>query len=303
MASPQLQILVEMLRQRPEGERTVPEIREGFEELARELFPAPADVKTEGVDAGGVPVEWVAVPESDPENVVFYLHGGGYFIGSLNTHREFISRLCRVTRARALNVGYRLAPENPFPAAVEDAVAAWRWLLGQGANAQRTIIAGDSAGGGLTVCALVAIRDAGLPLPAAAVCISPWTDMENSGESMTSKADADPIIQKEFIDQATAHYIQNSDPRNPLASPIYADLSGLPPILIHVGENETLLDDSARLAERAKAAGMDVTLEVWDEMIHVWHIFAAILPEGQQAIDRIGEWVREKLRTTAGAPS
>jgi acetyl esterase/lipase len=300
MASPELQALIEMLKERPEGDRTVPEIRQGFEEIA-ELWPVPADVKTQPVDANGVPSEWVAVPSSDPGNVIYYLHGGGYIIGSLNTHREFVSRLCRATGARALVADYRLAPESPFPAAVEDAVTAYRWLLGQGVDPKRTIIAGDSAGGGLTVAALVAIRDAGLELPAAAVCISPWTDMEGIGESMTTKAAVDPIIQKEFLDESAAHYMAGGDFRAPLASPIYADLSGLPPLLIHVGEAETLLDDSTRLAERAKVAGTEVTLEVWDEMIHVWHIFASMLPEGQQAIDRIGEWVKEKLGTTSGA--
>jgi acetyl esterase/lipase len=300
MANPQLQSLIQMLLQRPEGERTIQEMRDGFDALAQ-LFPLPADVATEKVEANGVPCEWVSVSGSDASTVIFYLHGGGYIIGSPNTHRECVSRICRATGARALVVDYRLAPEHPFPAAVEDAVTAYRWLLAQGIDPQRTIIAGDSAGGGLTAGALVAIRDAGLPMPAAAVCISPWTDMESSGESMTTKASVDPIVQKEFLDIAANHYLGGADPRAPLASPIYANLSGLPPMLIHVGECETLLDDSTRLAESARAAGVDVTLEVWDEMIHVWHIFAAMLPEGQQAIDRISEWVREKLSVPATA--
>jgi acetyl esterase/lipase len=300
MASPELKALVEMLKQRPEGDRTIAEIRQGFEEMTA-LWPVAADVKSEKVDANGIPAEWVSVPTSDPASVIYYLHGGGYIIGSPNTHREFVSRLCRAAGSRALVVDYRLAPENPFPAAVEDAVAAWRWLLGQGVDPKRTVISGDSAGGGLTASALVAIRDAGLPLPAAAVLISPWTDMEGSGDSMTSKASVDPIIQKEFLDESAGHYIAGGDPRAPLASPIYADLAGLPPLLIHVGECETLLDDSTRLADRARAAGVDVTLEVWDEMIHVWHIFGPMLPEGRQATERIGEWVREKLGATAAA--
>jgi acetyl esterase/lipase len=289
-----------MLRQRPEGERTIQESREAFEALGA-LFPLGADVRAEKVDAGGVPSEWVSVPASDPEMVIYYLHGGGYVIGSPNTHREFVSRLCRATGARALVPDYRLGPENPFPAAVDDALSAYRWLLDQGAEPAKTIIAGDSAGGGLTISTLVAARDAGLPLPAAAVCISPWTDLAITGESMASRAAADPIIEKRFLEEAVGHYLAGGNSRAPLASPLYADLSGLPPLLLHAGDAETLLDDSTRLAERAKAAGVDVTLEVWDEMIHVWHIFAAMLPEGQQAIDRIGEWVREKLGASIGA--
>jgi len=300
MASPQLQSLVQMLSQRPEGERSIQEMRDGFDALAA-LFPLAADVTMEKVAANGVPCEWVSVPDSDASTVIFYLHGGGYIIGSPNTHRDTVARISRSSGARALVVDYRLAPENPFPAAVEDATSAYRWLLAQGVDPQRVVIAGDSAGGGLAAATLVALRDQRRPLPAGAVLISAWTDMEGSGESMTTKAQVDPIIQKEFLDIAAGHYLGGADPRTPLASPIYADLAGLPPMLIHVGENETLLDDSTRLAERAKATGVDVTLEIWDEMIHVWHIFAAMLPEGQQAIDRIGEWVREKLGVRAAA--
>jgi acetyl esterase/lipase len=300
MASPQLEQLLQMLSVRPEGERSVPEMREGFEEMAR-LFGLPSDVKAEKVTADGVPAEWVSVPGSDASNVIFYLHGGAYIIGSLNTYRDLVQRLCRASGARALNVDYRLAPESPFPAAVDDAVKAYRWLLKQGVDPARVVIAGDSAGGGLTAATLVALRDGGDRLPTAAVLMSPWLDMECSGESMISKAAVDPIIQKEFLDIGASHYLSGSDPRAPLASPIYADLSGLPPLLIQVGGRETLLDDSTRLAERAKAAGVDVTLDVWDEMIHIWHIFAPLLPEGQQAIEQIGAWVKEKLAARVAA--
>jgi acetyl esterase/lipase len=184
---------------------------------------------------------------------------------------------------------------------VDDAVKAYRWLLKQGVDPARVVIAGDSAGGGLTAATLVALRDGGDPLPAAGVLMSPWLDMEGSGESMTSKAAVDPIIQWEFLRIAAGHYMAGGDARAPLASPIYADLTGLPPLLIQVGGRETLLDDSTRLAERAKVAGVEVTLDVWDEMIHVWQLFAPLLPEGQQAIEQIGAWAREKLAAGVAA--
>lgn len=263
-----------------------------MEQLA-ELFPVSPDVRLEPVSADGVPAEWIAAPEATADRVIFYLHGGGYTLGSINTHREMVSRLSRAAGARALAINYRLAPEHPFPAAVEDSTAAYRWLLGNGVNPGRMVIAGDSAGGGLTIATLVALRDAGVPLPAAAVCLSPWVDLEGLGESMRTKAAVDPMIPAEMIAEGGKAYLGGADPRTPLAAPLYADLTGLPPLLLQVGTSEVLLDDSTRLAERARAVGVDVTLEPWDDMIHVWQIFAAMLPEGQQAIDRIGEFVRK----------
>ena len=299
MPSQQLQIVIQMLRSAPVPE-TIEERRAAMETLAQ-LAPIPEDVQCQPVDAGGVPAEWIAAPNADAERVILYLHGGGYSMGSIKTHRELVSRLSRAAGARALAIDYRLAPENPFPAAVEDATAAYRWLLSNGVNPARTVIAGDSAGGGLTVATLVALRDAGDPLPAAAVCLSPWVDMEGIGESMTTKADLDPMVSREELLEGAKMYLGDADPRTPLAAPLYADLSGLPPLLIHVGTAETLLDDSTRLADRAKAAGVDVTLDVWDDMIHVWQAFAVMLPEGQQAIDRIGEFIQEHVGAKAAA--
>ena len=178
---------------------------------------------------------------------------------------------------------------------MEDATAAYRWLLKQGVAPEKIVVAGDSAGGGLTAALLIALRDAGDALPAAAVCISPWTDLEVTGESMVTKKDVDPMIKPEDAKWGAERYHGSADPRNPLISPIYADLSGLPPLLVQAGTSEVLLSDSTRLAERAKAAGVDVTLEEWDDMIHVWHFFAFMLPEAQQAIARIGEFVRAKV--------
>jgi epsilon-lactone hydrolase len=295
MASEQLKMVVEMMRAMPQhADAPVEEIRAGLEAMSA-VFAPPADLRTERVSAGGVAAEWVVTPEARADRVVLYLHGGGYCIGSINTHRDLASRLSRAAQARVLVLDYRLAPEHPFPAAVDDATSAYRWLLAGGTPARHTVIAGDSAGGGLTVATLVALRDAAQPLPAAGVCLSPWVDLEGIGESMTTKAAVDPLVDRERLRKLAAYYLGAHNPRTPLAAPLYADLSGLPPLLIQVGTAETLLDDSTRLAERARKAGVDVTLEPWEDMIHVWQAFAAILPEGQRAIERIGEFVRQRV--------
>lgn len=293
MASQELAALITLLTSRPRPENpSVAELRLGFEILGRRL-PLPDDVTTSAVHAGGVPAEWVVAPGADPQRVVLYLHGGGYVIGSLATHRGLAGRLSRAAAARVLLLAYRLAPEHPFPAAVEDATAAYRWLLAAGINPARMAIAGDSAGGGLTVATLVALRDAGAPLPAAGVCLSPWTDLEGTGASVTTKAHVDPLVQQDRLLQLATWYLGGANPRTPLAAPLYADLQGLPPLLVQVGTAEILLDDATRLADRAKAAGVKVTLEAWEDMIHVWQLFAPMLQEGQRAIDGIGAFVRK----------
>jgi acetyl esterase/lipase len=295
MASEQLRIVVELLRSRPMPDRIeVEEMRARMEEMTA-LAPVPAGTEHRPQDAGGVPGEWVYAPSARPRRVILYLHGGGYVIGSARTHRGLVARLSAASGARALSIDYRLAPEHPFPAAVEDATAAYRWLLEQGLSPTEIVIAGDSAGGGLTVAALVALRDSGDPLPAAGVCISPWVDLEGVGESMTAKAHVDPMVRREGLLQMAAMYLAGASPRSPLAAPLHADLAGLPPLLVHVGTAETLLDDSNRLAARARAAGVEVEIERWEDMIHVWHAFAPLLPEADQAIRRIGEYVSKQL--------
>lgn len=295
MPSPQLQTVISFLRQRPIESPDVPleQARAAFDAVSN-MVRVASDVTLEPVDVDGTPGEWISTPDASPDRIVLYLHGGGYVIGSIDSHREMISRIARSASARALAINYRLAPEHPFPAAVEDATKSYRWLLKQGFSPENIVISGDSAGGGLTVATLLALRDAGDPLPAAAACISPWTDLEITGETMITKADVDPMIRPEDAKGGAERYHGTTDPSHPLISPIHADLSGLPPLLIQVGTSEVLLSDSTRLAERAKAAGVDVTIEEWDEMIHVWHFFASMLPEGHQAIQRIGEFVREK---------
>lgn len=292
MASPQLQMAIDAMKSIQQKQPKTPqEFRAVFEEL---VVPPPADIKSEQVSASGIDSEWVTAPGAKADRVVLYLHGGGYVIGSVKTHRDLMGRVSRSAQARVLGLNYRLAPENPFPAAVDDAVAGYRWLLGQGYKPSKIAVAGDSAGGGLTVATLVAIREAGLPLPAAGVCQSPWVDLEGIGESMTTRAKVDPVVQREGLNGMAQGYLQGKDPRTPLAAPLYADLKGLPPLLIQVGDAETLLDDSNRLTERAKAAGVQVKLEVCPEMMHVWQLFASFLPEGQQAVDVIGKFIAER---------
>jgi epsilon-lactone hydrolase len=295
MASVELQTVINLIRSRPVPETppTFEERRAGMESTAA---PVPDDVIVERVDAGGVVADWVSAPGADVSKAVLYLHGGGYVIGSAVTHRELASRVSRTSGARVLVVDYRLAPEHPFPAAVDDAVAAYRWMLGQGIAPSAVAIAGDSAGGGLAVATLLALRDAGDPLPATAVCISPWVDLEMAGDSMTSRAELDPMVQKPGLTDMAAAYLGGADPKSPLASPLHADLSGLPPLLVMVGTSETLMDDAARLTEKARAAGVEVTYEPWEDMIHVWPMFA-IMPEAVQATDRIGEFLKQHLKS------
>ncbi len=259
-------------------------------------FPVPADVGVEHVSIGRASADWISAPGAEPGRVVLYLHGGAYVLCSAHAYREMTSRIARAARARTLVLDYRLAPEHPFPAAVEDAVAAYRWLLDQHIDPSTIVIAGDSAGGGLTLATLVSIRDAGLPMPAGAVCISPWIDLECTGATMETKAAVDPLCTRESLLDEAALYLAGENPRHPLASPYYADLRGLPPLLIQVGTEETLLEDAHRLEQRAKNAGVAVKLDVFDGMPHVWHVFAAYLPEAQHAIDQIGEFVRAQKR-------
>jgi acetyl esterase/lipase len=294
--SPELEALVGALRSGTgvSGD-DIPAMRESMA-AAMAGFVPPADVRYEPVDAGGVPAEWTTAPGARADRALVYLHGGGYCLGGVATHRGLAARLSRTARLRVLNVDYRLAPEHPHPAAVEDAVAAVGFAYASGLAPSRVAVGGDSAGGGLTLAALVALRDAGLPLPAAGVCISPWTDLTGSGDSVRTRADLDPLVDAEDLHRLAAAYLGGGDPRAPLASPLFADLRGLPPLLVHVGTAEILLDDATGLAERARDVGVPVELEVWDDMIHVWHAFADVLPEGVQAIEGIAGFLEKRLR-------
>ncbi len=255
------------------------------------FFKPPRDVDIQPVMAGEVPAEWLTPPDASPRSIVLYLHGGAWTLGWSNIHRRMVAHLCRSAASRALAVNYRLAPEHPFPAAVEDCVGAYRWLLSSGSLPREIIIAGDSAGGNLTLATMLSLRDAGDPLPAAAVCISPATDLECTGESFRAKKD--PMQTPEFVQAMIRHYAGGQDLRSPLLSPLYGDLRGLPPLLVHAGGDEMLLSDATRLAEKASAAGVESSLAVWPRMWHVWHLFAPALPEARQAIDAIGVFARD----------
>ena len=292
--SPELEQVITLVKTREvdESQGATEGGRRSFEQMV-DGFTIDVAARYSRVNAGGVTAEWVAADGASDSRVVLYFHGGGYIIGSPRTHRPMLAHLSRDSGARVLSLDYRLAPEHPFPAPVEDAVASYRWLLSEGYDPSRIALAGDSAGGGLTVAALVQIRYLGLPVPAAGVCVSPWVDMEGLGESMETRAEADPMIVREGLLLSAKTYLGGADPRAPLAAPLYADLRGLPPLLIQVGDAEVLLDDSTRLAGVAREAGVKVQMDVWDDMIHVWPLFAPILPEGKQAIAQAGEFIKK----------
>lgn len=294
MPSPEHEAIVAMLESQPQPETppSVEQIRAGFEEMVG-VFPPPDGAVATPVDAGGVPAEWVRMPGVEEDRAVLYLHGGGYVIGSPNTHRSLCARTAAASGARVLCIDYRLAPEHPFPAAVDDAVAAYRFLLAEGLSPNRIVIAGDSAGGGLTLATLLSLRDGGDPLPAAGVCLSPWADLEGVGDSYSDPDVNDPMIEMEGLREFGKYYA-GSELRNPLAAPLYADYAGLPPLQIFVGTREKLLSDSIRIAETAKAAGVDVSLIVEEGLVHVWPMFGDGVPEAVETVNSIGAFVREK---------
>jgi epsilon-lactone hydrolase len=293
MSDPQIVALRAKLASRPRSD----DYRQRRKDIdARGLaYGLAADVATEPVTASGVSAEWTMTPQDARDAALLYLHGGGYVIGSLDSHRHLAAEAGRAAGIAALALDYRLAPEHPFPAAVDDALAGYRFLLARGIKPGRVAIAGDSAGGGLVVAAMLAIRDAGLPQPACGWCISPWVDMEAIGETMTSRAAADPTVQRAGLLDMAKLYLDGADPRSPLAAPIYADLAGLAPLFIQVGAAETLLDDALRLAKAAGAADVRVDLEIWPEMIHVWHLFHPELDAGRRAIEKGGAFIRANL--------
>jgi acetyl esterase/lipase len=259
-------------------------------------WPVPDDCATTPADAGGVPAHWLCAPGSDAGRRVLYLHGGGFVAGGFGSHGSHAARLSAATGCAVLLPEFRLAPEHPFPAALDDALASFRWMRSTGpagpAPAAALFAGGDSGGGGLALALLLALRDGGEALPDAAFAFSPVVDLTGSGESMRTRAAADPIVNPRLVPQAAALYLGGADPRAPLASPLFGDLRGLPPLLIQVGDAEVFLSDSTRLADRAREAGVDVTLEVWPEMVHGFPLFAPVLPEGREALARVGRFLR-----------
>ncbi len=276
---------------------SVEDLREATERKAQ---PAAPDVTCTPVEAPGVRAEWSDAPGASAAHVLLFFHGGGYYRGSIAAMRELCSRLARMGGVRGLSATYRLAPEHPFPAAVDDALAAYRWLLAQGISADNIIVSGASAGGGLALSLLLAAREQGLPLPAGAVVLSPWVDLTQSGETFATNAARDPVISKAYLDRFAGLYLGTADPMQPLASPVFGELAGLPPVLIQVGGAETMLDESRRFAAKARLAGVDVQLDEWPEMVHVWQACGPRVPEAQEAVAQAGAWMRERLGLPRG---
>ncbi len=258
-----------------------------------------APISYQNVAVAGMDSEWIAGSNAPHDKAILYFHGGGFRLGSVASHRELIARISEACGCRVLAINYRLAPEYRFPAPLEDALAAYGCMLDQGLRPENIAFAGDSAGGNLVLTTILGLRERGLPLPAAGVLMSPWTDLAATGESYVSRADADPIHQRPMILALAKNYLgEGGDPRDPLASPLYADLAGLPPLLIQVGDRETVLADSTMFAEKARAVGIAVELQVWDGMIHVFQMFAE-LPEAHRAIASIAEFLKRHLQLNA----
>ncbi|MEX0839410.1 MAG: alpha/beta hydrolase [Parvibaculum sp.] len=274
-------------------------IRARTTKLAQRFGGVSEGVHVEKLTVAGIPAEWIHPSAEEAGNTLLYLHGGGYAICGPDTHRGLVARLAGAAKARALLLDYRLAPEHPFPAAVEDAYAAYKWLLAEGADPSRLTIAGDSAGGGLTLALLMKLRDAGEPLPAGAALLSPWTDLAMSGLSHITHGKLDPMLSLQATLTAARHYLQGTSPTEPLASPLYGNFEHLPPLLIHVGANEILLDDSRRVAEKALAAGVNVELRVWPGLPHVFQAFPQ-LPEARTSVTELGAFLN--ARAIAGRP-
>lgn len=298
MASPQAETIKAALRQvrhgRVEPAPTLEQQREAANGFAA-ATGEPTGVRYEATVCNGVPAQWVIPEGASGDRVIQYLHGGGYVLCSMHTHSRLVGHIAKATGCRALNVDYRLAPEHPHPAAVVDSVIAYQWLLEHGFDPRHLAIAGDSAGGGLTMATLVALRDQGVALPAAAVPMSPWVDLEGTGASMQTRADVDLLVGAVGLKGMAELFLQGQSALDPLAAPLHADLRGLPALYIQVGDEETLLDDSVRLADKARAAGVDVRLDVFAEMQHVFQLSAGNLPEADDAVARIGEWLRPRL--------
>ena len=295
MASAELEQLIAGLRAGgPDLGAPPAEARAAFETLLAGLPVAP-DIAFTAFRLGGVPALRAATPAAAGDAALLYLHGGAFVVGSAQGYRGLAAELGRAAGMTVFAIDYALAPESPFPRAVDDAVAAYTDLLGQGFAPGRIVIAGDSAGGGLTLAALVAIRDRGLPLPAAGLLLSPWTDLACEGASLVTKAAEDPSLKADALRICAGHYLSGADAKTPLASPLHADLAGLPPLMIQVGSAEILLDDAVRTAGAAGAAGVSVTLEIWPEMVHVWQAFAFMLPEGREAIAAAGRFMAGRI--------
>jgi monoterpene epsilon-lactone hydrolase len=290
-----LRLALRRLKNRGKGRQLPIETLRRRLQFLEPLVPGPPrGTLTEVVDADGVRAVWIRAPQTRNDVCILHFHGGGYMVGSEPLYRDFSWRIGAAACASVLYFDYRLAPEHPFPAALDDAVKVYRWLAAR-VDPRRIAVLGDSAGGGLALAALFRLRDEGLALPGAAVAISPWTDLALTGESLTSNAEADPMIDAKALPAIAQAYLSGADPRNPHASPLYGEVSGLPPTLIQVGSDEVLRDDAVRMAARLKAAGCRTEIEIWPRMPHAWHLYARILPEACKAIENAGRFLQNML--------
>ncbi len=287
------QLIAQLKANAPDLTRDASAVRGDFSAMMSSL-PLIESLSHQEGGLGGMPGIWGQGPWSSPNRVLLYLHGGAYVFGSARDYLSLAANLSEACEARFFALDYRLAPENPHPAAVEDALAAYRGLLEKGFKPEQIVIAGDSAGGGLTIALLLAVRDAGLPMPAAAATFSPWVDLSLSGGSMHSRSSADYLLNRAGLASMATHYLAGQSPCAPLISPIEADLHGLPPLLIQVGSHEVLLSDAIRLAERAGMADIEVQLQVWPAMFHVWQMFAFAIDEAREALVSAGNFLRER---------
>ena len=290
MSEPEIDAIRALLASKPRPVGWA-ERRQRIEEVGS-VWPVADDVRLEAADLNGVPGEFSLAPGSDASRVLMYFHGGGYCSGSIVSHRRMVTEAGRAARMRTLAVAYRLAPEHPFPAALEDAMTAWRFLRAQGVAARDIAVGGDSAGGNLTIGLINRLRAAGEEQPACAWLASPWTDLTMSGASLAAKDAVDPLIHKTYLEELASAYAGSADRRDPLLSPLFSDLRGFPPTLIQVGSSETLLDDAVRFARAAGAADVPVTLQVWPHMIHAWMMWNAKLTDGRRALAQMGAFVQ-----------
>jgi monoterpene epsilon-lactone hydrolase len=277
----------------PQGELSLAKVRQGFEKLMAD-FPAASDVHFTQISIGKLTAAWVHAPGCTKDRVILFFHGGGFISGSFTSHQDLIGHLAQATGCYVLAVDYRLAPEYPFPAALEDALIAYEFLLKQKISPTQIFVAGSSAGGGLALSLLLKLIDRKEVLPRAAICICPWVDLAMTGKTLDTNEGKD-LIQKDRIKKAADTYLQGHNPQDPLASPLYGSLKGLPPLLIQTGTRELFLDEIERFAKKAQECGVKVNLQRFDEMIHTWHLFASQIPEAVEAFENIAEFVRGEI--------
>ncbi len=288
-------VSVELARAHANKRLWSPKVPRGWH-LVERYQPGDAPLRGEWLELAG------GKPDVAPARTLLYVHGGGYYFCSPKTHRSLVFALTARCSARTFSLDYRLAPEHPFPAALDDAIAAYRRLLADGSTPESIVLAGDSAGGGLALAMLIALRDAGDPLPAAALLFSPWTDLAATGATLVTNDGLDPMFYGAVIGRAARFYLGETPAAHPTASPLYADFAGLPPLFIQAGSTEVLLDDSRRVAEKAHAAGVSVDFEIWPHMPHVWQLYAPFVPEARKALDRAAEFVRRVTSERAALP-